>query len=105
MSLPRLSVILPTYNRAGSLRHAIKSLLRQMTGTPSYEVIVVDNNSHDGTLELLASIDDPKLRGVTATVQGLSDARNRGLALACGDIVAFTDDDVEVAADWVRTIV
>jgi glycosyltransferase involved in cell wall biosynthesis len=105
MSLPRLSVILPTYNRAGSLRHAIKSLLRQMSGTPPYEVIVVNNNSSDGTPQLLASIDDPKLRSVTETVQGLSHARDRGLALAGGDIVAFTDDDVEVAADWARTIV
>jgi len=105
MSVPRLSVVLPTYNHAGSLRHAIKSLLRQTSGTPPYEVIVVNTNSSDGTLKLLESVDDARLRSVTETVQGVSHARNLGLALAAGDIVAFTDDDVEVAADWVRTIV
>jgi glycosyltransferase involved in cell wall biosynthesis len=101
----RLSVILATYNRADSLRRAIDALLHQSAGRDSYEVIVVDNNCSDGTAALLDSIDDPRLRAIREPRQGLSYARNAGLAAARSDIVAFTDDDVEAAADWAETII
>ena len=105
MPLPKLSVILPTYNRAASLRHAIAALLRQDAPARSYEVVVVDNNSSDGTAALLASIHDERVTTVFEPRQGLSFARNAGVAAARGGILAFTDDDVEVAPDWVSTIV
>jgi glycosyltransferase involved in cell wall biosynthesis len=105
MSQPKLSVILPTYNRAPALRGALGALLRQDAAARDYEVIVVDNNSSDGTAAFLAGIDDARVRQVREPRQGLSFARNAGLALARGEFVAFTDDDVEVAPDWVATIV
>jgi glucosyl-dolichyl phosphate glucuronosyltransferase len=101
----RLSVVLPTHNRAGDLRHAIAALLRQSAPASSYEVIVVDNNCTDGTRDLLAAVDDPRVRAVHEERQGLSHARNAGIAAAAADCVAFTDDDVEVAPDWVATLV
>jgi glycosyltransferase involved in cell wall biosynthesis len=104
MPLPKLSIILPTYNRAASLQRAIQALLRQDAPARAYEIVVVDNNSVDGTATLLAAIDDPRLRTVRESRQGLSFARNAGIAAARGDIIAFTDDDVEVAPDWVSTI-
>ena len=105
MPLPKLSIILPTYNRARDLRRAVAALLRQDAPPRTYEVIVVDNNSCDGTAEALQAIQDCRVRIIHETRQGLSYARNAGLAAARGDIVAFTDDDVEVAPDWVSTIV
>jgi len=104
MPAPRLSVVLPTHNRAGELRHAIEALLRQTPSAGAYEVIVVANNCTDGTTDLLASIDDARLKGIPENRQGLSYARNTGIAASAGDYVAFTDDDVEVAPDWVATL-
>ena len=102
---PNVSVILPTYNRANELRGALGALFRQTAAAGPYEVIVVDNNSNDGTADLLASCDDPRVVVVKEPRQGLSYARNAGLALARAEIVALTDDDVEVAPDWIETIV
>ena len=101
----KLSVILPTYNRANLLKRALAALLRQSAMPGSYEVIVVDNNSTDGTAGVVGLFDDRRLRLVTEPQQGLSFARNTGLAAARAPIVAFTDDDVEVAPDWVETII
>ena len=105
MSQLNLSIILPTYNRAGSLKRAIAALLRQTADPASYEIVVVDNNSSDGTREVVASCDDPRVRLVCEPRQGLSYARNAGIAAARGPILAFTDDDVEAAPDWVETLV
>jgi glycosyltransferase involved in cell wall biosynthesis len=100
---PRLSIILPTYNRAALLPRALAALGRQTAAPSSYEVIVVDNNSTDGTAAVLKGL-DRNVRSVREERQGLSYARNAGLAAALGDIVAFTDDDVEVAPDWVEIV-
>ena len=105
MPQPRLSVILPTYNRAATLERALDALLRQDAARHLYEIVVVDNNSNDGTAALLASIDDRRVRRLFEPRQGLSFARNAGIDAARGDVLAFTDDDVEVAPDWVSTIV
>lgn len=105
MPLPKLSVILPTFNRADSLKRALAALMRQSAAPATYEVIVVDNNSTDGTAGVAALFDDRRVQLVREPRQGLSFARNTGLAAALAPIVAFTDDDVEVAPDWVATIV
>jgi glycosyltransferase involved in cell wall biosynthesis len=104
MLQPKLSVILPTFNRAASLPHALGALLRQSADPTSYEVVVVDNNSTDGTADVVAQHDRRRVRLVAESRQGLSYARNAGLQAARAPIVAFTDDDVEVAPDWVETI-
>ena len=105
MRQPTLSIILPTYNRVDRLRQAIDALLRQAGDPAAYEVLVVDNNCTDGTADFLAGIDDPRVRVIHERRQGLSHARNTGLSEAHGAIVAFTDDDVEVAPDWVSTVI
>jgi glycosyltransferase involved in cell wall biosynthesis len=104
MLQPKLSVILPTFNRAASLPQALGALLRQSADPTSYEVVVVDNNSTDGTANVVAQHDRRRVRLVAESRQGLSYARNAGLQAARAPIVAFTDDDVEVAPDWVETI-
>jgi glucosyl-dolichyl phosphate glucuronosyltransferase len=105
MPQPRLSVILPTYNRASALKRALAALLRQPGAATSYEIIVVENNCTDGTREMVDAMDESRIRLISEPRQGLSFARNAGLDAARGEIVAFTDDDVEVVPDWVETIV
>lgn len=100
----RLSVVLCTHNRRRSLERTLASL--RETRVPeglSWELIVVDNNSTDGTRDAVqefARRAGMEARYVFEPVQGLSRARNRGVTEARGEIIAFTDDDVRVAEDW-----
>lgn len=104
MPQPKLSIILPTFNRATVLGRALTALLRQTAEPASYEVVVIDNNSSDNTAAVAASFTDPRIRLLSEPRQGLSYARNAGVDAARGEMVAFTDDDVEAAPDWVETI-
>jgi glycosyltransferase involved in cell wall biosynthesis len=103
-SAAAVSVVLCTFNRATLLAGALTALVEQIDA-PSYEVVVVDNNSTDGTrgvVEAFAS--SGRIRYVHEPAQGLSYARNLGVATASADILAFTDDDVRVDARWIRSI-
>jgi glycosyltransferase involved in cell wall biosynthesis len=103
-----LSVIICTYNNAGKLRQALKSLAGMSTPAGlQWELIVVDNNSSDGTKEVVQN--SKKSFGLDAKYvfeakQGLSNARNRGMLAATGEYVAFTDDDCIVDHYWVHSI-
>ncbi|MHC3436834.1 glycosyltransferase family 2 protein [Natrialbaceae archaeon A-gly3] len=90
--MPRVSVIVPTYNRASSLPRAIDSALEQTVD--DLEVVVVDDGSTDHTASVLANYDDPRVRPVVhATNQGANVARNTGIDHARGEYVAFLDSD------------
>lgn len=94
-NMPALvSVVLPTYNRARTLRRAIDSVLNQ--DYRNLELIVVDDGSQDETAQILASLDDPRLRIIRHDRnRGLGAARNTGLFAATGRFVAFQDSDDE----------
>lgn len=101
------SIIVCTYNRAESLAHTLSCLRKQRLRTDvDWEVIVVDNNSNDATRTTVeaAMPGFPQLRYEFEGRQGLSHARNHGIALAKGDIALFTDDDVCAEPDWVQII-
>jgi glucosyl-dolichyl phosphate glucuronosyltransferase len=103
----RVSVVLSTVDRAQLLDVALDRLLGQRAESTPYEVIVVDNNSSDGTRALVMrrqESSEGRLRYVFERKRGLSHARNAGTAAARAPIVAFTDDDVRVAGDWVEVI-
>jgi glycosyltransferase involved in cell wall biosynthesis len=85
-----LSVIVPTYNRAGDCLKAVRSALEQ--SCPDVEVIVVDDGSRDQTRDLLAG-GDPRVRYFWQADAGVSATRNRGLAEARGAFIAFLDSD------------
>lgn len=100
------SIVVCTYNRAESLRDTLRAL-QALQPAPGrrWEVIVIDNNSTDHTQ---AVVDDvrrtwPLLRYEFEGAQGLSHARNRGIACARGDVILFTDDDVLPEPDWLET--
>ncbi len=103
-----ITVVITTYNRSGMVGKAIRSALEQEQPGASYEVIVVDNNSTDKTSEevkeRIEQARGENLRYVFEGRQGVSYARNAGIANARGRIIAFADDDVQVSRDWVRRI-
>lgn len=91
---PQISVIVATRNRAGYLRKAIVSLIRQSLDSKEYEIIVVDNGSQDETklvIEEFSSADN--LHYIFEPVMGLSRARNTGWRNAQGEYIVFMDDD------------
>ncbi len=102
-----VSVVLSTFNRGDQLGAAIRHILAQKSTSPSYELIVVDNNSTDDTrqvVERCLAEAGGRLSYIFEPRQGLSRARNAGIAAARANIVAFTDDDVRVDAGWVAAI-
>ncbi len=105
---PFLSVIICTRNREKHLGRALQSLTEQDYDPAAYEIIVVDNNSTDGTLALAQQFRDthPGHRIIVTREEkkGLTFARNRGIAEAGGTYIAFTDDDAVVPGDYVRNI-
>jgi len=87
---PAVSVIIPTYNRGWILREAIDSVLAQ--DYTDYELIVVDDGSTDNTREILDSY-GRDLIVLQQPNQGISAARNRGIAESRAQLVAFLDSD------------
>jgi glycosyltransferase involved in cell wall biosynthesis len=98
---PKVSVVIPTYNRADKVGKTIDSVLAQ-TFTDR-EVIVVDDGSADDTGKVLREVYGDRIRYFFQTNQGVSVARNRGIAEARGEWIAFLDSDdqwVNDKLDW-----
>ena len=92
--VPKVSVVIPTFNRAHILGRAIASVLGQTHA--DLELIIVDDGSVDGTEALVRGIADRRLRYVRQERnRGVSAARNRGIAEARGEWLAFLDSDDE----------
>lgn len=89
---PRVSVIIPTYNREHVVQDAIRSILAQTF--VDFEVIVVDDGSTDSTASAVRAIKDPRVRLVRhARNRGIPQARNTGLDQARGEYIAWLDSD------------
>jgi glycosyltransferase involved in cell wall biosynthesis len=92
MSQRRLSVVIPTWNRAGLVCEAVESALGQQGG--DLEVIVVDDGSTDGTAEVIKRKFGKSVKLLRmATRSGVGAARNQGVSQATGDLLAFLDSD------------
>jgi glycosyltransferase involved in cell wall biosynthesis len=102
-----ISVVICTFNRAALLQKAIESIIDQTLSKSDYEIIIVDNNSQDCTLDLLKeiqfNISQPKIKFVTEVKQGLAFARNTGVRHSQGTYVAFMDDDACADSKWLET--
>jgi len=101
-----ISVVIATYNRATLLAECLQHLSRQRF-CPGDEVIVVDNDSTDDTARVIADAQDGlavPLRYLVEKKPGKSNAIAAALQIAKGDVIAFTDDDVDVDPSWVDEI-
>ncbi len=89
---PRISVITPTYNRAGFIAEAVQSVLDQSMG--DFEHLIVDDGSTDDTRMVLEPfLEDPRVHYFYQDNQGQSVARNKALSCAKGEMVCFLDSD------------
>jgi glycosyltransferase involved in cell wall biosynthesis len=103
---PTLSVIVPTRNRATSLRLLLASLDRLNPPPVPYEIVIADNGSTDETPRLLAGwrAAAPGRLVVRVNEQGKSRALNAAIAASRGQLLAFLDDDVEVDPAWLAEV-
>jgi glucosyl-dolichyl phosphate glucuronosyltransferase len=102
------SIIICTYNRSDSLKRTLSSLASMNHPmNRSWEIVVVDNNSSDGTKSVVQEFSrrcEQDVIYLCERTQGKSFALNHGIEAARGEILAFTDDDVRVHADWLKNI-
>ena len=97
-----ISVVMATRNRCRYLERAIVSVLDQRHS--ALELVIVDDGSTDRTPELLASLDDPRVRVLRTAGLGHAAARNLALRAARGRIIAYLDDDNLMDAGWLRAV-
>lgn len=102
MVLPKISVVIPTRNRHYRLHECIQSIVASDYLRDQLEIIVVDDGSTDETASYLHQLIDAGLpiRALHLDGCGPATARNRGLAVSSGDLIAFTDDDCVVSGGW-----
>ncbi len=101
-----LSIVIPTKNRANSLRQVLESIEKQPADQERFEVIVVDNGSTDETKNVAE-----EYRGKIKNYRyfydarpGLHVGRNKGLLESRGDVVGYLDDDVILFPNWINTV-
>lgn len=104
----KISVLICTRNRAEGLGSCLTAIAIAQQNAPGLgEVVIVDNNSTDGTADVLqawAMDKDFPVTLVLATRPGLAAARNVGLSVARGEVIAMTDDDCCVAPDYLSEV-
>lgn len=100
---PLVSIITVVFNGAKSLERTIKSVISQ--GYPNIEYIVIDGGSSDGTVDIIKKYEDNITYWKSEPDGGISDAFNKGLSMATGDIVGFINADDWYNADTVELVV
>lgn len=107
MDLPFFTVVVCTHNRSRLLAEACVAALAVDYPADRWELVIVDNRSTDDTLEVAREVEAAspgRVRVVEEEEIGLSAARNRGIAEARGELIAFLDDDALPVAGWLRAL-
>lgn len=94
------SVIVPCFNDEPYLRRCLSALCTQTYARDRYEVVLIDNNSTDRSVEIARGF--PELAVLEEEIQSSYAARNRGVRQARGEILVFTDSDCEVCPTWLE---
>jgi len=89
--MPEVSIIIPAYNGAKTISETLHSLQQQTF--QDFEIIIINDGSTDNTLEIIESVQDPRIKIFSYSNGGLPTARNRGIAQAQGDFLTFIDAD------------
>ena len=105
LTLPTVSVIIPTYNRKDLLREVLNSLAQQTYPKDHFEVIIVDDGSTDGTAAISTEYFPFVLRYFWQSNQGDAIARNLGVGQSQADILVFLDDDMFVEPDYLAYLI
>ncbi len=100
---PKVSIVMPTRNRAAMLPKAIGSVLAQ--DYANWELLVVDDGSEDDTAAVVQGFADPRIRYIRSDGSGAAAARNIGLAAATGELFAYLDSDNAWTPIYLRTLV
>jgi glycosyltransferase involved in cell wall biosynthesis len=103
--IPFVSVIIPTRNRREILKDSVVSIFDQLYPKNRYEIIIIDNNSTDGTAETIKSLQENTtciLKYYRKLDEGPGSARNYGISRAFGSIIAFTDSDCVADSYWIE---
>jgi glycosyltransferase involved in cell wall biosynthesis len=99
--MPKVTVLMPTYNVAPYVKEAVESVLRQTYS--GFDLLVIDDCSTDGTLDVVRSINDSRIRIVQNEYNlGLADNLNRGLGMIHTEYVARMDGDDIAEPDWLE---
>lgn len=100
--MPKVSIVVPLYNKGRYIRRAIDSILNQTID--DLEIIVVNDGSTDDGMDSMQSYTDPRLRLIEQENFGVSAARNRGVAESSADLIAFLDADDEWLPFFLETV-
>lgn len=98
----KITIVIPAFNEGKNIIECVRSLKAQDFPENDFEIIVVDNNSTDNTLELIKTLN------ITYTVEykkGPAAAKNAGIKMATGNIIAFVDGDCVADRNWLKEIV
>ena len=95
--MPSISVIIPAYNAEKTIKETIQSVLNQTW--QDFELLIINDGSQDATLEVIESIQDPRIKIFSYPNAGSSASRNRGIAIAKGEYISFIDADDLWTAD------
>lgn len=99
---PSVSVIIPVYNDSQRLKLCLAALEQQTYPPSCYDVIVVDNGSEDAEMVKKMVTQSSQAIVIEESTPGSYAARNRGISLSNGEVIAFTDADCIPAADWIE---
>jgi glycosyltransferase involved in cell wall biosynthesis len=102
-TIPAISVVMPLYNKGHEVGRAIQSVLAQTFA--DYELLVVDDGSTDSGPDIVTACDDPRIRMIRQENAGVSAARNRGIAEARAELIAFLDADDEWYPEFLSKII
>ena len=105
--LPKISVVIPTFNRCDELVHLIHSINNQTLESKYFELIICDDGSTDDTEQIikdLLKIINFNLKYIFQKNSGPGNARNNGVKNAKGELIIFTDSDCEAEKNWLKNI-
>jgi glycosyltransferase involved in cell wall biosynthesis len=98
-----IAVVIATRNRGNRIARTVGTILSN--DYPDYEVVVVDQSDDDQTqASLQLHRADPRLRYLRSAAKGVSAGRNLAISTARGELIAITDDDCDVATDWLQQL-